>query len=148
MYPEINAPHPVQPDRSSLPKIRDLPANVGLLITQGISINSSYSTDVKVKKMGPAASRHTHLFSQCIIKSSLLLVVTILVFFFGCFFQVLTTIRPPFYVLGTEKRSGLFTHPTDQDCYAFKLRICFSFNFLCPVSFFESVEICNQLGTK
>jgi len=41
--------HHYKPDRSSLPKIRDLPANVGLLITQGISINSSYSTDVKME---------------------------------------------------------------------------------------------------
>jgi magnesium-transporting ATPase (P-type) len=35
-----------KPDRSSLPKLKDLPASAGKLITQGISVNSSYSTDV------------------------------------------------------------------------------------------------------
>ncbi len=37
-----------KPDRSSLPKLKDLPPSVGNLITQGISVNSSYSTDVVV----------------------------------------------------------------------------------------------------
>jgi len=39
--------HHFQPDRNSLPKIRDLPGQVGVLVTQGISVNSSYSSDVK-----------------------------------------------------------------------------------------------------
>ena len=37
-----------KPDRSSLPKMRDLNPTVGKLITQGISVNSAYSTDVEV----------------------------------------------------------------------------------------------------
>jgi len=41
-----------QPDRSSLPKIRDVPAHVGVLISQGISVNSSYSSDVKIDTGG------------------------------------------------------------------------------------------------
>lgn len=35
-----------KPDRTSLPKMKDLPAQVGKLVTQGISVNSAYSTDV------------------------------------------------------------------------------------------------------
>ena len=35
-----------KPDRSTLPKLKDLPSQAGKLITQGISVNSSYSTDV------------------------------------------------------------------------------------------------------
>ena len=38
-----------KPDRASLPKLKDLPPKVGNLITQGISVNSSYSTDVEVR---------------------------------------------------------------------------------------------------
>ena len=38
-----------KPDRASLPKLKDLPNQVGKLITDGISINSSYSTDVEIK---------------------------------------------------------------------------------------------------
>ena len=38
-----------KPDRASLPKLNDLPNQVGKLITDGISINSSYSTDVEIK---------------------------------------------------------------------------------------------------
>ncbi len=38
-----------KPDRSSLPKMKDLPSQVGKLITQGISVNSAYSTDVIVR---------------------------------------------------------------------------------------------------
>ena len=37
-----------KPDRASLPKLKDLPPKVGALITQGISVNSSYSTDIEV----------------------------------------------------------------------------------------------------
>eukprot|EP00092_Neocalanus_flemingeri_P032059 GFUD01034844.1.p1 GENE.GFUD01034844.1~~GFUD01034844.1.p1 ORF type:complete len:1187 (+),score=184.87 GFUD01034844.1:419-3979(+) len=39
--------HHYQPNRQDLPKIRDLPQHVGVLITQGIAVNSSYSSDVK-----------------------------------------------------------------------------------------------------
>jgi len=39
--------HHYKPDRNCLPKIRDLPSQVGILVTQGISVNSSYSSDVK-----------------------------------------------------------------------------------------------------
>lgn len=39
--------HHHKPNRSDLPKLRDLPQNVGVLITQGISVNSSYTSDVK-----------------------------------------------------------------------------------------------------
>ena len=39
-----------KPDRSSLPKLKDLPPLTGRCITQGISVNSSYSTDVIVRK--------------------------------------------------------------------------------------------------
>lgn len=38
-----------KPDRPSLPKLKDLPLSVGKLITQGISVNSSYSTDIVVR---------------------------------------------------------------------------------------------------
>ena len=37
-----------KPDRASLPKLKDLPPKIGTLITQGISVNSSYSTDIEV----------------------------------------------------------------------------------------------------
>lgn len=37
-----------KPDRASLPKMKDLPSSTGKLITQGIAVNSSYSTDVIV----------------------------------------------------------------------------------------------------
>ena len=37
-----------QPGRADLPKIHDLAANVRVLVTQGISVNSSYSSDVQV----------------------------------------------------------------------------------------------------
>ena len=40
-----------KPDRASLPKLRDIPSFIGELITQGISVNSSYSTDVKVSSI-------------------------------------------------------------------------------------------------
>merc|ERR1719150_1188820 len=36
-----------QPGRADLPKIHDLAANVRVLVTQGISVNSSYSSDVQ-----------------------------------------------------------------------------------------------------
>jgi len=36
-----------QPGRADLPKIHDLAANVRILVTQGISVNSSYSSDVQ-----------------------------------------------------------------------------------------------------
>jgi len=39
--------------RSSLPKVRDLPPNVATLITQGISVNSGYSTDVTKNPSDP-----------------------------------------------------------------------------------------------
>ncbi len=39
-----------KPDRASLPKKEDLPGNVTRLVTDGISINSSYSTDVEPPK--------------------------------------------------------------------------------------------------
>eukprot|EP00096_Caligus_rogercresseyi_P001662 TRINITY_DN127_c0_g1_i1.p1 TRINITY_DN127_c0_g1~~TRINITY_DN127_c0_g1_i1.p1 ORF type:complete len:839 (-),score=209.17 TRINITY_DN127_c0_g1_i1:2656-5172(-) len=39
-----------KPSRSFLPKLSDLPSNVGKLITQGISVNSSYSTDIVTSK--------------------------------------------------------------------------------------------------
>ena len=38
----------MQPGRADLPKIHDLAANVRVLVTQGISVNSSYSSDVQV----------------------------------------------------------------------------------------------------
>ena len=41
--------HHYKPDRSSLPKINDLPAHVGEIVTQGIAVNSSYSSDVKLE---------------------------------------------------------------------------------------------------
>ena len=37
-----------KPDRTSLPKLNQIPSNVGPIIVDGISINSSYSTDVEV----------------------------------------------------------------------------------------------------
>ena len=37
-----------KPDRSTLPKGKDLPAQVYKLVTQGISVNSAYSTDIMV----------------------------------------------------------------------------------------------------
>ncbi len=37
-----------KPDRSSLPKMKDIPSVAGKLITQGIAVNSAYSTDVIV----------------------------------------------------------------------------------------------------
>merc|ERR1719403_742164 len=40
------AGHHWKPDRANLPKMRDIPGQIGKLITNGISINSSYSTDV------------------------------------------------------------------------------------------------------
>ena len=40
-----------KPDRASLPKLSDLPPKMGQLITQGISVNCSYSTDVEVGLM-------------------------------------------------------------------------------------------------
>ena len=43
------AGHHWKPDRANLPKMRDIPAQIGKLITNGISINSSYSTDVVVR---------------------------------------------------------------------------------------------------
>ncbi|XP_059099643.1 plasma membrane calcium-transporting ATPase 2-like isoform X2 [Tigriopus californicus] len=39
-----------KPDRSSLPKAKDLPSNILKSLTQGISVNSSYSTDVELPK--------------------------------------------------------------------------------------------------
>jgi len=39
--------HHYQPNRVDLPKIRDLPQDIGVILTQGISVNSSYSSDVK-----------------------------------------------------------------------------------------------------
>jgi len=44
--------HHHKPDRNSLPKIRDLPSHVGVLITQGIAVNSSYSSDVQQNTTG------------------------------------------------------------------------------------------------
>ena len=37
-----------QPNRQDLPKLRDLPQHVGVLLTQSIAVNSSYASDVKV----------------------------------------------------------------------------------------------------
>merc|ERR1719317_1682937 len=39
--------HHYKPNRQDLPKIHDLAANVRVLVTQGISVNSSYSSDVQ-----------------------------------------------------------------------------------------------------
>ena len=39
-----------KPDRSSLPKMKDLPASTAKLVVQGISVNSGYSTDVMVRQ--------------------------------------------------------------------------------------------------
>ena len=36
--------------RSELPKNHELPRQVGVLVTQGISVNSSYSSDVRVSE--------------------------------------------------------------------------------------------------
>ena len=38
-----------KPDRSSLPKMKDLPPSTAKLVVQGISVNSGYSTDVMVR---------------------------------------------------------------------------------------------------
>merc|ERR1711892_1393942 len=40
--------HHYQPNRQDLPKLRDLPQHVGVLVTQGIAVNSSYASDVKL----------------------------------------------------------------------------------------------------
>ena len=40
--------HHYKGGRHDLPKIRDIPNHIGTLVTQGISVNSSYSSDVKV----------------------------------------------------------------------------------------------------
>ena len=40
--------HHYKGGRSELPKNHELPRQVGSLITQGISVNSSYSSDVRV----------------------------------------------------------------------------------------------------
>ena len=37
-----------KPDRTTLPKLNQLPQNVGQIVVDGISVNSSYSTDVQV----------------------------------------------------------------------------------------------------
>ena len=47
-----------QGGRHELPKIRDLPQQMGVLVTQGISVNSSYSSDIKVRL---SANWATHL---------------------------------------------------------------------------------------
>merc|ERR1711971_832339 len=39
--------HHYKGGRHELPKIRDLPQQMGVLVTQGISVNSSYSSDIK-----------------------------------------------------------------------------------------------------
>ncbi|XP_071745596.1 LOW QUALITY PROTEIN: plasma membrane calcium-transporting ATPase 2 [Lepeophtheirus salmonis] len=39
-----------KPNRSFLPKLKDFASNAGKLITQGISVNSSYSTDIVTSK--------------------------------------------------------------------------------------------------
>jgi len=39
--------HHYKGGRHDLPKIRDIPNHIGTLVTQGISVNSSYSSDVK-----------------------------------------------------------------------------------------------------
>ncbi len=50
-----------KPDRTSLPKSRDLPSEAAKLITEGISVNSSYSTDVIVR----TTLRNIRLKWQC-----------------------------------------------------------------------------------
>ena len=40
--------HHYKGGRSELPKNHELPRQVGSLVTQGISVNSSYSSDVRV----------------------------------------------------------------------------------------------------
>lgn len=42
-----------KPDRRSLPKGKDLPQMVHKLVTQGISVNSSYSSDIMVRSSIP-----------------------------------------------------------------------------------------------
>ena len=42
--------HHYKGGRSELPKNHELPRHVGSLITQGISVNSSYSSDVRVSE--------------------------------------------------------------------------------------------------
>jgi hypothetical protein len=37
-----------KPDRTTLPKLNQLPQIVGQVIVDGIAVNSSYSTDVEV----------------------------------------------------------------------------------------------------
>merc|ERR1719412_2523805 len=44
--------HHYKGGRSELPKIHDIPRQLGSLITQGISVNSSYSSDVKSSEGG------------------------------------------------------------------------------------------------
>eukprot|EP00090_Calanus_glacialis_P005343 TRINITY_DN1414_c0_g1_i2.p1 TRINITY_DN1414_c0_g1~~TRINITY_DN1414_c0_g1_i2.p1 ORF type:complete len:1169 (-),score=188.50 TRINITY_DN1414_c0_g1_i2:1887-5393(-) len=39
--------HHYKPNRQDLPKLRDLPQHVGVLLTQSIAVNSSYASDVK-----------------------------------------------------------------------------------------------------
>ena len=45
--------HHYKGGRHDLPKYRDLPNQMGTLIAQGISVNSSYSSDVKVGEIPP-----------------------------------------------------------------------------------------------
>merc|ERR1719500_2732243 len=44
--------HHYKGGRHELPKIRDLPQQMGVLVTQGISVNSSYSSDIKGEVAG------------------------------------------------------------------------------------------------
>ena len=59
--------HHYKGGRHELPKYKDLPGSVGPLVTQGISVNSSYSSDVKVRSMSPSPVIH-HL--KCISSST------------------------------------------------------------------------------
>ena len=53
--------HHYKGGRSELPKIHDIPRQLGSLITQGISVNSSYSSDVKVSS---GTIPHYHSWEQ------------------------------------------------------------------------------------
>ena len=57
--------HHYKGGRSELPKNHELPRQVGSLVTQGISVNSSYSSDVRVSgNMVICSSSAAEYFSQ------------------------------------------------------------------------------------
>ena len=55
-----------QPGRADLPKIHDLAANVRVLVTQGISVNSSYSSDVQVWSSSTCKKTFLKVFTELV----------------------------------------------------------------------------------